>query len=56
MSDVGAIVQQALSQSQTELAVQVQVSVLRQELDLEKEAAKMLLEMLGLGENVDLRA
>ena len=56
MSDVMAIAAQALSQSQTQLDVQVQVSLLKQQMDFQKETARMLIEMIGLGGNVDVRA
>ena len=56
MSDVGEITSQALSQSSTDLAVKVQTSVLKQAMDLQKETAKLLLEMLGVGGNLDVRA
>ena len=56
MSDVNAIENQAVARSQSELAAQVQVSVLKDAVDLEKQTAKALLEMFGLGRNVDLQA
>ena len=56
MSDVTAIATQSTAQSQAELDVKVQVSVLKDVLDLRKETAKQLLEMFGLGKNVDLQA
>ncbi|HXX94451.1 MAG TPA: YjfB family protein [Planctomycetota bacterium] len=56
MSDVGAITSQALDQSQVQVSTQIQTSVLKKSLDLEKEAAKMLLQSLGIGKNLDVQA
>ncbi len=54
MSDVMAIAPQAVSQSRTQL--DVQVSLLKQQMDFQKETAQVLIEMIGLGGNVDVRA
>jgi len=56
MSDVTALATQAVAQSQTRIEVQVQVSLLKSQLDLQKQTAEMLIEMIGLGGNVDARA
>lgn len=56
MSDVGAVANQALDQSQVQLSTQIQTTVLKKSLDLEKEAATMLLQSLGIGKNLDVQA
>jgi hypothetical protein len=56
MSDVGAITSQVLSQSQTDLSLQVQTFVLKKDMDLQKETAQMILEALGVGRNLDVQA
>ncbi len=56
MSDVTAIAALATDLKQTQLRSQVQVSVLKESLDSEKDAAKMLLELLGVGGKIDVTA
>jgi len=56
MSDAISLVNQAVTQSTQEVMVQAQVSLLKQAVDLQKDTMKQLLEMFGLGQNVDLQA
>jgi hypothetical protein len=56
MSDAGAIAAQAVDQTQVLVGNQIQVSVLKKSIELEKEAMKELLSSLGIGQNLDVTA
>lgn len=56
MSDVGAIVNQAVAQDRAALQVQVGVSVLKQAIEIQEETVLKLLETLGVGQNIDIQA
>ena len=56
MSDVSAIAGGATAMKQAELQTQVQVSLLKESLDTQMQIMQMLLESLGVGQNLNLEA
>lgn len=56
MSDISAVAGAATAMESAKLGTQVQVSLLKKSLDTEKETAKLLLETLGIGQHLDVKA